>query len=107
VSTDWRCVQLPGGFLQLLGRLHRYRRAQPLINEREEFTVNRTRQPERRSGAAQQAVNSTAVTVGGIYLATHSVIVTVVGTAASTLLTAWALWLARSSGGAGHEAGAG
>jgi hypothetical protein len=44
---------------------------------------------------AQQAINAIAVTVGGIYLATHSVIVTVVAMIASTLLTAWALWLAR------------
>jgi hypothetical protein len=42
----------------------------------------------------QQAINSLAVTVGGIYLATHSVTVTVVGATASTLLTGWTLWLA-------------
>jgi hypothetical protein len=43
--------------------------------------------------ATQQAINSTAVTTGGIYLATHCVVVAVAGTIVSTLLTAWALWL--------------
>jgi len=57
--------------------------------------MKRTHQPERCLSGAQQAVNSMAVTVGGIYLATQSVVVTVAGTAASTLLTAWALWLAQ------------
>jgi Flp pilus assembly protein TadB len=55
--------------------------------------MNRTHGYESSSTGAQQAINSMAVTVGGIYLATHSVTVTVVGTTAATLLTAWTLWL--------------
>src|SRR4051794_12091216 len=35
------------------------------------------------------------VTVGGLYLATHSVTVTAVGTRASTLVTCWSMWMDR------------
>jgi hypothetical protein len=34
-------------------------------------------------------------TVGGLYLATHSVTVTAIGTCAATAVTAWATWLIR------------
>jgi hypothetical protein len=33
--------------------------------------------------------------VGGLYLATHSVTVTAIGTCAATAVTAWATWLNR------------
>jgi len=32
-------------------------------------------------------------TVGGLYLVTHSVVVTLIGAAASTVLTCWFKWL--------------
>lgn len=51
--------------------------------------------PERGTRTAQRAFNTTTVTVGGLYLATHSVVVTITGTAAASLLTCWTLWLAR------------
>jgi hypothetical protein len=37
--------------------------------------------------------NTATVTVAGLYLATHSVTVTLIGTIASTALTCWAMWL--------------
>jgi hypothetical protein len=56
--------------------------------------VERTQGSEPDITSTQQVINATAVTVGGIYLTTHSVSVTIVGAAASTLLNVWALWLA-------------
>jgi hypothetical protein len=53
--------------------------------------MKRTQGPEPGVTGTQQAINSLAVTVGGIYLATHSVIVTVIAATASTLLTACSL----------------
>ena len=44
---------------------------------------------------AKTTFNTAAVTIGGLYLATHSVAVTPVGTLAATVLTCWALWLSR------------
>jgi hypothetical protein len=52
--------------------------------------VKRTRESEPSVTGITQAANSMAVTVSGVYLATHSVIVTAFATGASTLLTAWA-----------------
>ena len=43
----------------------------------------------------QWTFNNAAVTVGGLYLATHSVVVTLIGTAAVTLLIGWTAWLPR------------
>jgi hypothetical protein len=37
------------------------------------------------------------LTVVGLYLATHSVILTIVGTTASALITFWSLWLPQRS----------
>ncbi len=54
--------------------------------------MKRTRESEPRATGITQATNSMAVTVSGVYLATHSVIVTAFATGASTLLTAWAWW---------------
>jgi hypothetical protein len=44
--------------------------------------------------------SSAAVTIGSLYLATHSVTVTVVGAVASTVLTCCAIWLPYQSKGA-------
>jgi hypothetical protein len=42
-----------------------------------------------------RAFNTITVAVGSLYLATHSVLVTITATAAAGLLTCWVLWLAR------------
>jgi hypothetical protein len=49
---------------------------------------------EQDFSTAQRTFNTVTSTVGGLYLATHSVIVTLAGAAAGSLLTCWALWLA-------------
>jgi hypothetical protein len=43
---------------------------------------------------ATRAFNTLTITVGGLYLTTHSIIVTIIGTAAS-LFGCWTRWLAR------------
>ena len=53
----------------------------------------RTRQPEADPTLAQKGFNTVTLAVGGLYLATHSVIVTLIGTAAAGLLACWALWV--------------
>lgn len=50
---------------------------------------------KRDIGTAQRTFNTVTVTVGSLYLASRSVTVTLIGTAAASLLTCWALWLAR------------
>lgn len=50
------------------------------------------RRPAHDLTAAKAACNTVTVTVGGLYLATHSVMATLVGTTASTVLTCWAMW---------------
>ena len=47
------------------------------------------------TAAVQRIFNIATVTVGGLYLATHSVTVTTIGTAASTIVTCWSIWLER------------
>jgi hypothetical protein len=42
---------------------------------------------------APKIFNTAAVAVGGLYLATHSVVVTLIGAGASTVLAWWAIWL--------------
>jgi hypothetical protein len=42
---------------------------------------------------AQKVFNTTAVTVAGLYVATHSFPVTFIGTTAASLLTGWMTWL--------------
>lgn len=42
---------------------------------------------------AEKIFNTATVTVGGLYLATHAVIVTLIATAAASLLTGWTMWL--------------
>ena len=43
--------------------------------------------------AVRATCNTTAVTVSSLYLATHSAVVTMIGTAASIFLVGWMLWL--------------
>lgn len=38
---------------------------------------------------------ATVTTVGGLYLTTHSITATIIGTTAASLVTAWAPWLGR------------
>jgi hypothetical protein len=45
---------------------------------------------------ARTIFNTATVTVGGLYLATNSVTVTVIGTVAAAVVTGWAIWLAHS-----------
>ena len=52
-----------------------------------------TRRSARDLVAARTLFSTATATVGGLYLATHSVAVTVIGTTASTALTCWAMWL--------------
>lgn len=58
--------------------------------------MRRTLGPVREVAVARTTFNMAAVTVGGLYLATHSVPVTIIGTLAATALTGWAMWLPRS-----------
>jgi hypothetical protein len=58
----------------------------------------RTRQSGLDLTVVQRGFNTVTVTVGGLYLATRSVIVTIIGTAAASLLTCWALWLVQRRG---------
>jgi membrane protein implicated in regulation of membrane protease activity len=55
----------------------------------------RTRQSELDLTVTQRGFKTMTVTIAGLYLATQSVTVTIVGTAAASVLTCWALWLAQ------------
>ena len=46
---------------------------------------------------AEQTYRMITVTAGGLYLATHSVTVTALGTAAATVLFGWSMWLTHRS----------
>jgi hypothetical protein len=54
------------------------------------------RQPHQDLTIARTIFNTATVTVGGLYLATNSVTVTVIGTAAAAVVTGWTIWLAHS-----------
>lgn len=41
----------------------------------------------------QNIFNTTAATTSGLFLVTHSVTVTLIGTVAASLLTGWTMWL--------------
>lgn len=47
--------------------------------------------PDLDLGPAREMLNSATVTVGGLYLATHSVTVTLIGAAAACVMAGWAL----------------
>jgi hypothetical protein len=51
--------------------------------------------PQRDLAGARAIFSSATITVGGLYLSTHSIIVTVIGTLAATALACWAMWLPR------------
>jgi hypothetical protein len=51
-----------------------------------------TRRSEQDLPAARAIFNAATTTIGGLYLATHSVTVTAIGAAASTMLTCCAIW---------------
>jgi hypothetical protein len=53
----------------------------------------RRQHPERNLRAAEHVFNTATAAVGGLYLATHSIIATIAGTAAATALGGWHLWL--------------
>jgi hypothetical protein len=53
---------------------------------------------ERGLDSAQQICNATTVTVSGLYLATHYVAVTALGTVATAALCGWSMWLACRNG---------
>jgi hypothetical protein len=52
--------------------------------------MKRTHQPRSSLAAAQQAFQAVAVAVSGIYIGTHSVAVTLIGTTAATVVAGWA-----------------
>ncbi len=41
----------------------------------------------------EQSFTSAAVTVGSLYLATHSIVATITGTVAATAVCGWGMWL--------------
>jgi hypothetical protein len=48
---------------------------------------------ERKLSEIQMIFNVASMTVGGLYLTTHSVAVTLIGTAAGAAVTGWTTWL--------------
>jgi hypothetical protein len=62
--------------------------------ERKEHSLLPAPDPERVSSGPGTLFNTATITVGGLYLATHSVAVTLMGTTAATTLTCWVSWLA-------------
>jgi hypothetical protein len=56
--------------------------------------MTRAQRLERELDSAQQICNATTVAVGGLYLATHSVAVTALGTVTAAALCGWSMWLA-------------
>jgi hypothetical protein len=55
--------------------------------------MKRTYRPRASLAATQCAFQTVAVAVSGLYIATHSVAVTMIGTTAATAMTGWAVWL--------------
>lgn len=58
--------------------------------------MKRTHRSEPSLAAAQRAFHAVVVEVSGLYIATHSVEVTMIGTAAATVVAGWAAWLLRN-----------
>jgi hypothetical protein len=54
-----------------------------------------------RYAAAAKLISAMTVSVGGLYLGTHSVLVTLIGTAAGSVLACWTL--RSNDGGPGRE----
>jgi hypothetical protein len=58
-----------------------------------------TRTPHRPGAdpaTATRIFGTVTVTVGTLYLTTHSVVVTAIGASAATVISAWTTWLSRS-----------
>jgi hypothetical protein len=55
--------------------------------------MKQARRPEPSLTTAQRTFHTVVVAVGGLYIATHSVVVTAIGTIAATALACWAPWL--------------
>jgi hypothetical protein len=60
--------------------------------ERTGEDMHQTKLSVRDATAVQQIFKTTAVTVGGLYLTTHSVTITAIGTGASMAVTCWFIW---------------
>jgi hypothetical protein len=57
-------------------------------------------------GIATRIFGTVTVTVGSLYLTTHSIAVTAIGASAATAISAWTTWLGRTRApGSGGEAG--
>ena len=55
-----------------------------------------THHPRSNAATAKATFTSASVTVGSLYLATHSVVVTLIGTTAATSLTSLVIWLSHT-----------
>src|SRR5947209_4289947 len=69
----------------------------------------RMRTPHRPGGdhATATTFSTTAVTVGSLYLTTHSVAITAIGASAATAITAWNTWLNRDKASGPCDSGTG
>lgn len=56
-------------------------------------SMSRGRRAERNLTVAQQMFNTATAAVGGLYLGTHSVVVTITGSTAAAVVTCLAVWL--------------
>lgn len=52
-----------------------------------------TRHGERNLPGTQKIFNAATMTVGGLFLTTHSVAVTLIGAAVGAVITGWTTWL--------------
>lgn len=57
--------------------------------------------------ATARTFQTAATAIGGLYLATHSVTITAIGTSGVTAITAWLTWLTTTMPQADQESGAG
>jgi hypothetical protein len=59
--------------------------------------MNRPLHIERELDRVREICSATTVTIGGLYLTSHSVAVTALGAVAATTLASWSMWLAHHS----------
>jgi hypothetical protein len=108
VSSATQCVQhvkeefAPASIL----RSWLHTRACPPASEQNREWKGRQIPHKQDFGKAHRIFNTATVTIGGLYLATHSVAVTVLETVAATLLCTRGMWLARRSSPALPDNGA-
>lgn len=57
--------------------------------------MSQRKRPAQGTVETQRIFNTATVAVAGLYVATGSIIVTVIGAAASTVVACWSIWLAR------------